>query len=347
VTTVSRAVALLLCVTAVHPAAAPGRERCTVVLGPGRDLQKEIDRLPADGVPATVCLRAGEFRLRRFVSIARDRVVLRGAGRTTVLRLAEGTESPVVVVGDYAHATPPRAVSDVTIEQLRIVGGGRGGSEFLRGHPHITNSAVVVRAGRRVAIRHLEVTACRSACILTERDSGEVTIEHSTVGDSVWDGISLNRTSGARLVGNAIRDNTAAGITAEHLVDSVLEDNVVSGNRTHGLYLSDSSRNIVAGNRFAANVLSGVFVTCAIRYRAPVVQCWNDSMARENVFTRNEFVGNRVGFIVAADGAADCMSPGFVPNLSRGDLFAHNPSQEPDWATYGGCLRYAGSPPAD
>jgi parallel beta-helix repeat protein len=334
------AASLALCLALVAGAPADDGHSCTVVVSPGAELQQAIGRMPAEGVP-TLCLGAGEFRLRRFVSIARDNLILRGEGPATVLQLEAGRESPVIVVGDYTHANPTRVTSNVTIEKLRIVGGGSEGREFEPEHPWMMNSAVVVRAGRKIVIRGLDVTACRSACILTERGTHEVSIENNRISDSVWDGISLNRTAQARLVRNAIRGNRAAGITTEHLENSLVEDNEVSENRTHGLYLSDSSGNTVARNRFRSNVLSGVFLTCAVRDHAPAVRCWDDSMSRDNVFERNDFVGNRVGFMVVADAAANCRAPGFVPNLSRGDRFLHDRNEEPDWVTYGRCLRYA------
>jgi parallel beta-helix repeat protein len=278
--------------------------------------------------------------LRHFVAIGRDGLIVRGVGPSTVLRLEKGVASPVIVIGDFAHEIPRRAVSNVTVERLRVVGGGAEGSEFLAGHSFVSNSAIVVRDGRRIVLRDLEIGACRSACILTEHDSRNVSIERSSISGSVWDGISLNRTANASLVGNTIRDNTAAGITTEHLVDSVIRDNTLADNRTHGVYLSDSYRNTVAGNRFSANVLSGVFLTCAVHDRSPV-RCWRDSMSRSNVFERNEFIGNRVGYMIGADDAANCTPHGFVANLSCGDVFSRNPPESSDAADYGRCVRFS------
>jgi parallel beta-helix repeat protein len=311
---------------------------CDVTLSPGEDVQQAIARVAVDG---RVCLTAGEFPLPGFLAIARDGITLRGAGSATVLRLASGTEGPVVVIGDHTREVPARVTTRVVLEDLRIVGHGRGGSEVQRDRPYLTNSAVVVRGARQVALRRLEVTACRSACLLTEQNCEDVVIEDNRVGGSVWDGIALNRTARARVVGNVVAGNTAAGLTAEHLERSVIEDNRVTGNGTHGLYLSDSYRNLVTRNRFGGNVLAGVFLTCAIRYHKPFARCWDDSMSADNVFEQNEFVENRVGFAVAADTvAASCAVSGFAVNRSRGDLFARNPSEETDWTTLGPCLRY-------
>ena len=305
----------------------------------GHALQHALDRLSANDRPATLCLGAGEFRLPGFVSIGRDGVRLRGEGNSTVLRLADGSQSPIVVVGDYRHQTPARAVASVTIERLRIIGGGGGGSEVQPERPYLTNSSLVIRSGPHIRLRDLDVSGCRSACILTEHDSRDVTIERCTISGSTWDGISLNRTSRVRLVRNIIRDNTAAGITAEHLEDSVVERNTLSDNRSHGVYLADSYRNRFVENLFSANTNAGVFLTCALRDRYPgPVRCWDDSMSQANTFEGNLFVDNRLGYIVAADAAANCTKAGVMPNVSRGDRFLTGPSIEQRSATYGRCL---------
>jgi parallel beta-helix repeat protein len=334
-----RVLVVLACLSVLRPANAAERDRCSVRPHPGDDLQQAID-VAARERTAIVCLGPGDFALHRFLSIRHDGVVLRGAGSSTVIRLEEGTESPVVVVGEWEERVPQRATSNVTIENLRIVGGGKEGGEVLPAYPYLTNSAVAVRAGRNIAIRNASITACRSACVLTELDTRRVTIEHDDISGSVWDGIALNRTTRARIIGNTIHDNTAAGISTEHLEDSVVEANVVSHNRTHGVYLSDSYRNTIADNRFTGNVLSGVFLTCAVRSREQAVQCWKDSMSAGNVLERNQFVGNRVGYMVGGNASASCARRGFTPNLSGGDLFVRNPRQDPRATEFGVCLRY-------
>ena len=304
-------------------------------------MQEAVDRVPGGG---RICLGRGEFRLRRFLAIVRDGVTLEGDGPATVLTLDQDVESPVLVIGDYENETPRRPIANVTIERLRIVGGGSVGREHHPDHPYLTNSAIVVRGGLDITLRDLQVSACRSACILTERDTRDVTIERDRLEGSVWDGISLNRTIRARVVGNVIRGNTSAAITAEHLEDAIVRDNVFEANRTHGVYLADSYRNVFDGNRFVRNVLSGVFLTCAVREHAPVVRCWKDSMSQGNVFAGNTFDGNRVAFTVAPDAAADCTRPTFEPNRSRGDRVSDNPRDEPYPAARGRCLVFdAGS----
>src|SRR5690242_5745547 len=96
-------VLVLASLGALAAARAAAPPPCTRTLSPGDDLQRAVDRARAGAV---VCLAAGEFRLSHFLSITRDRIVLRGAGDATVLRLDDGAESPVVVIGDAEARTP-------------------------------------------------------------------------------------------------------------------------------------------------------------------------------------------------------------------------------------------------
>src|SRR5262249_46731211 len=115
----------LILLFAASLAGAVEHPRCTVTLSPGDDLQRAVERT------AVVCLRPGEFALQRFLAITRDGRVVRGAGPSTVLRLEKGTQSPVVVIGDPDRPVPRRPTAHVTIENLRVVGGGPDGPEAL------------------------------------------------------------------------------------------------------------------------------------------------------------------------------------------------------------------------
>jgi hypothetical protein len=64
-------------------------------------------------------------------------------------------------------------------------------------------------------------------------------------------------------------------------------------------------------------------------------------MSAGNAFEGDEFVGNRVGYMVGADPAATCARPGFTPNRSREDRFVRNPRQDPRATAFGCCLLYA------
>ncbi|MGH8445232.1 MAG: right-handed parallel beta-helix repeat-containing protein [Solimonas sp.] len=310
---------------------------CDASVPRGGDIQQAIDALPAGGAK-TVCLAAGEYRLQQLVAIRRDGLSLRGAGSRTVLRMQDGIAQPLLVVGDYLDEVPAQPIRDVTIERMKLIG-ATAEHEFMPEHPYLSNSGIVVRNGERIVLRDLELSNCRSACILTERDSHDVTITGSKIVAAVWDGVSFNRSHGIRLIGNEIRGNTAAGITTEHLEDSEIRDNSIANNGSHGIYLSDSARNRFIGNRVENNRNAGVFLTCAVRFRDPgPVLCWDNSISQGNTFEGNRFAHNQFGYDVGADNAANCARPEWQPNIWR-DNRSDTPNRDPQPEKFGICTR--------
>lgn len=337
---------LALALGAGVASADPGRD-CDRLVRPGEDLRLVLDGLPDNGKHQTVCLAEGTFDLQDMLVLTRDELTLRGQGSdATVLQLAENTPSPVLVLGDARHQVPQRSIRQVTVADLAIRGGGAGGSEFRPDLPYLSNSGLVVRRGEQITLRNLDVRHCRSACLLTEYHSENVTIANSYISDAQWDGISLNRAGPTSIVGNTIENNVAAGITVEYLQDSEVVDNVIADNGSHGIYLADAEHNTFSKNVIKNNRQAGVFLTCSIRERNPV-RCWDNSFSRDNVFSHNRFVNNRFGYQVAVDDAANCLNRESPPNVSRGDTFLDSPNHEPAWERYGRCIAYDGSRAVD
>lgn len=316
--------------------AAPAPPGCQVQASPGDDLQAVIDGIPANGKPAAICLAAGEYPLQRLLSIQRDGLVLRGQGPTTVLRMRDGVQQPLVVIGDYENEEPARTVRGVAVENLQLVG-GKAEHEFMPERPYLSNSAVVIRSGRDIRLSGLQASQCRSACLLSERDSQDLTFEHNDVSGAAWDGVSFNRSARVKLIDNYIHDNVAAGITTEHLEDSEIRGNRLERNGSQGIYLADARRNRIIDNQFLDNRSAGVFLACSIRYRTPEILCWDNSMSQDNLFERNLFQGSPYTYTIGVDRAANCKAPDFKQNLWRGnqaDASGFNPPLE----MYGSCV---------
>jgi hypothetical protein len=87
-----------------------GNGSCTVTAYPGDDLQDIVDSLPLGG---EICFQTGEYTLPAPLKLTQhDRIVLHGAGPSTVLRIA-GSEAAVVF----------EDCVDVEVRELRIEGG--------------------------------------------------------------------------------------------------------------------------------------------------------------------------------------------------------------------------------
>lgn len=324
-------------------ALADGQPACDWRVTPAEDLQRVLNGLPDNGEHQTVCLDEGTFTLQSMITIERSQVTLRGKGQNrTMLEMAQGTSSPVLVLGDAHHQEPQQTIRDVTVEQLGIRGGGESDSEFAPELPYLSNSGLIVRRGENIILRHLDIQYCRSACLLTEYHSQKVLIQNNHISQAQWDGISLNRAGPTRILDNTIENNTAAGITVEYLEGSEIANNVIANNRSHGLYLADAERNRFSNNLIRGNALAGAFLTCSVRHRDPVL-CWDNSFSRDNTFEKNRFEHNRFGFQVAVDKAANCLNAKAPPNTSIGDTFVDSPNNEPAWEEYGRCLAFDGS----
>ncbi|WP_366515627.1 right-handed parallel beta-helix repeat-containing protein [Solimonas marina] len=311
---------------------------CTVRVKPGADLQKAIDALPANGKPATLCLAAGQYPLQGLLSIDRSRLTVRGAGADTVLQMQAGVMQPMLVIGDARNEIPDHVTSDVTVENMSLIGTA-GDHEFMPERPWLSNSNIVVRRGEQITLRGLTVKTCRSACVLTERDTHDATISGNHISGAVWDGVSFNRSSQIHLLDNDISGNTAAGITTEHLTGSEIRRNTIHDNGSHGIYLSDSLDNQFTDNTISGNRQAAVFLTCSIRDHDPQhVLCWDNSMSQGNLFEHNHLQHNQFGYSAGADSAANCAQPGWRPNIWR-DNDSDAPNHDPDPQRFGTCTR--------
>lgn len=331
------ALALAIPVGRAAPLPQPDGHGCSARARPGDDLQAALDALPDDGQPATLCLAAGDYPLDHLLHIGRDRTTVRGAGPTTVLRLRDGLAQPVMVIGDYRQPQPQQPIRVVAVLDLQLVG-ARSEHEFMPEYPYLSNSAVVIRAGEHIRLAGLVAHDCRSACLLSERGSQDLLIEHNEVHHAAWDGISFNSTRRVRLLGNDIHDNAAAGLTTEELDDSEIRGNRLAGNGSQGLYLANARHNRFVDNRFIDNRRAGVLLACSIRYRSPEVLCWDDSMSQDNLFEHNRFRGNPYTFTLGVDRAANCKGAGF-----RANRWHDNPADatgfQPPVAQYGRCVQ--------
>lgn len=330
--------ALVLWALLSPAASAQTAPHCDVSVPPGGDIAAALKQLPAQG-ERTLCLAAGDYRLTHMLRIERGHLRLQGQGKATRVQLKDGVSSPLIVIGDAEHRQPAAPIEGVTLTSMQLIGGGQSAHEFYPPRPYLSNSVVVVRAGQQVTLQHLDVSRCRSACLLTEYDSRDVTIRDNHIHGAIWDGISLNRAGPTRVIDNLIDHNTAAGITVEHLEGGLISGNRIRDNGSQGIYLADAADNRVTGNTFSHNREAGVFLTCSVHTRDPVL-CWKNSMSLNNVFQNNRFDQNRFGFQVAADAAANCRDDGRRVNLSLNNRFNGDPNQEPAPDRFGHCLRF-------
>lgn len=317
--------------------AAHGHDKCSARAQPKDNLQHAIDQLPNDHSPAVLCLGPGVYPLDQFLHIDRDHVHIRGHGRSTIIQFKKNIQQPLIVVGDYANQQPSHLIQDIAIEQMQLLGTTQVEHEFMPEKPYLSNSLVVIRYGKNVRLAKLKAAHCRSACLLSEFNSSDITLADNDVSDATWDGVSFNRSEKIHLIHNRIHNNKAAGMTTEHLVDSEIRGNIIADNGSQGIYLSDSRNNHIVNNRITANKISGILFACSIRYRSPEILCWDNSVSQNNLIESNHFKDNPHAYTIGVDRAANCKAPDFSKNLWK-----HNQSDtlglDPPKDQYGECV---------
>ncbi|MED5523627.1 MAG: right-handed parallel beta-helix repeat-containing protein [Pseudomonadota bacterium] len=305
--------------------AAPLAQACNQNVAPGQSIQAAIDALPKDNSPQTLCLQAGTYNIDGLLHIDRSNITLSGAGDASHIQMRDDVEQPVLVIGDYQHPEPQAAIRNVVIENLKLTG-NHSAKEFMPALPYLSNSVVIVRRGEQIVFRNLTLDRCRSACLLTERQSSNVRIEQNRITGAMWDGVSFNSTRFVVMRGNSVSHNVAAAITAENLEDSYISNNQLVDNGSHGAYLSNSYRNVFEDNTINNNKQAGIYLTCAIRTRSPLI-CWDNSMSADNTFKDNTLNDNTFGYAVGVDSAANCAKPGFKINVWK-DNHSNGPNQQ-------------------
>ena len=235
------------------------------------DCQFLRDKL-ADPTVREVVVPAGTYVCARPVVMSRSGVALRGKGRPT-LRLADGAESPLLVMGglDDDSNGVPAPVTGLLVEGLSLDGNRArqsgecwGGGCDTGGTTGVRNNALTLRGVRDAVVRDVEITGARSGGLVTERDSAGIRVQGLKARDCFFDGLSVNWTRDSVFEGLELAGNAYAGLTMDTKVTgNVFRDGVVSGNRDVGVYLRRAANNRFERLKVSGNASHGVYLSDA------------------------------------------------------------------------------------
>ena len=227
------------------------------------EIQKAIDRLPSSG--GEVRLRPTTYTCSTSVVIDRDDVTLRGSGSSTVLRLADHANRPVLIVGQTV-AVPTTIRARVQIVDLSIDGnraqqdfecsaGPCTATDFLR------NNGISLRRVEDVLIEHVTVRDARSGGLVPELGSRRVTVRDFTTFGNAFDGIAAYQTEDSRFTGLYLHDNDGAGMSLDiDFNNNIVEGGVLAGNKDVGIFMRDSADNLFQGLQIRDSGSFGMFL---------------------------------------------------------------------------------------
>lgn len=239
-----------------------------------RGIQTAIDSLPLVG--GQIVVEAGRFTCTEPVVIDKDNLDLRGQGPATILRLADGANSPALVVGQTVR-DPLVTRSNIHISDLVIEANRENQSIECWNSPGcdtnpIRNNGITLRRVSDVLVERITVFRARSGGLVVERGSRRVTVRDFTSVDNHFDGLAAYETEDSRFSGLYLYNNCAAGLSFDTKFSNNLISDVVivrdAGSRcqpalpdgTVGVFMRDSRDNVFGGLQIRNSREHGVFL---------------------------------------------------------------------------------------
>ena len=235
----------------LQPQAAPG----------DLEIQHALDQLPAAG--GTVMLAAGTYAIHHPLQLNRDHLTLRGSGEATILRLADGADCPVIILGSIA-ATPDRIAHDLCLADL-VIDGNRSHQSIerwadARNTSGIQNNGVMIQAVSNSIVEHVVAAHCRSGGLVTANGTRGLTVNGFTSYDNQFDGLACYRTENCVFTGLNLHDNQAAGISLDLDFDhNVISDSTLTDNDL-GVFMRRSNSNQFSDITIRRSHHDGVFM---------------------------------------------------------------------------------------
>jgi len=226
------------------------------------DIQAALDALPDGG--GEVVLPSGTFMVMNPIVLQRDGQTLRGAGPSTILRLANRMNCPVVVLGTTRNK-PTKIVANLRLADVMIDGNGDSqkvekwaiageGSE-------IRNNGVTVRGCRDSIVERVTAFNCRSGGLVAEKGVQRLTVSDFTSYGNAFDGLAAYRTTDSTFTRLHLYNNPkGAGISLDLSFNGNVISDAVCAENDLGIFIRESNRNVFQGVVIRKSIHDGVFM---------------------------------------------------------------------------------------
>jgi len=210
----------------------------------GTEIQRALDNLPAAG--GEVVLPPGVFEIREPIVLQRDHQALRGSGTATILRLVDGANCPVVILGVPVNH-PQRTVHYLRLSNI-LIDGNRSHQERelwrLRGEgSEIHNNGVTVQGVSDSVVEHATCAHCRSGGLVTTLGVERLTVLDLTAFDNEFDGLACYQTHDCVFTKLDLYNNPGAGISLDLDFGNNVITNAVLIDNDLGIFMRASSNN--------------------------------------------------------------------------------------------------------
>jgi hypothetical protein len=221
-----------------------------------------INSLPATG--GEVFIPAGVYTCTKPIVIDRDNVRLYGQGPETVLRLADGANAPVLVLGQ-TEPDPTVTRHNIRVSDLVIDGNRANQPDECWGgdcaNNPIRNNGITLRRVSDALIARVTVFRARSGGLVSERGCRRLIIRDFTSSDNQFDGLAGYETENSSFSGLRLHDNLAAGLSFDlRFNHNFFSDVIITGSMEVGLFMRDSRDNVFHDLQVRDSKKDGVFL---------------------------------------------------------------------------------------
>jgi hypothetical protein len=284
----------------------------------GVEIQKALDSLPKTG--GEVVLAAGIFEVAQPIILQRDHQTLRGAGAATVLRLANGANCPVIILGEPVNH-PRHMVSHLRVAELSIDGNRlHQQQECWRNSgegSQIRNNGITVQTVSDSRVEHVTTSRCRSGGLVTSHVVRRLTVRDFTAFENQFDGLACYQTEESLFTQLYLHDNPCAGISLDLAFNHNVISNAVLTANNLGIFMRASRNNQFLNVTIHDSRQYGVFMAQAETRTALGWSLAPQTECADNVF--NNLIATNCGSAAFHVNNASCTN-----NIISGTRFEGN-----------------------
>lgn len=227
------------------------------------DIQKSLDKLPDIG--GEVFVPAGTYICKSPIVMDRHNLVLRGEGSATVLRLDDGINAPVLVMGRTENV-PQQATKHIKVVNLMIDGNRENQTQECMGGEcsdqfPLRNNGISIRRCVDCSVESVVVHSAISGGLVTELGCRRLTIRDYTSYNNEFDGLAGYETEDSTFSGINLYGNKAAGISTDiKFNNNKFYDVTITDNKSVGIFMRDSLDNSFTNLHIRNNEQHGIFL---------------------------------------------------------------------------------------
>jgi parallel beta-helix repeat protein len=164
----------------------------------------------------------------------------------TVLRLADGANCPVIIMGEAVN-NPKNTIKDLRVADLSIDGNRRNQQRELwklQGEgSHIRNNGITVQTISDSTVEHVTTARCRSGGVVTTLGVRRLTVRDLNSYDNEFDGLACYLTEDSTFADLFLHDNPGAGISLDLSFNNNTVHNALLSANDLGIFMRSSRGN--------------------------------------------------------------------------------------------------------